>query len=55
MSVSKEKNGTYTVQCWYRERLTGERRKKTKRGFARKAERPIGSATSSQRSRVRQP
>lgn len=38
MSVSKEKNGTYTVQCWYRERLTGERRKKTKRGFARKAE-----------------
>lgn len=38
MSVSKEKNGAYTVQCWYRERLTGERRKKTKRGFARKAD-----------------
>lgn len=24
MSVGKEKNGTYTVQCWYRELLTGE-------------------------------
>lgn len=35
MSVGKEKNGTYTVQCWYREQLTGERHKKTKRSFKR--------------------
>lgn len=38
MSVGKEKNGTYTVQCWYREQLTGERHKKTKRGFKRKSD-----------------
>lgn len=38
MAVGKEKNGTYTVQCWYRDQLTGERRKKTKRGFRKKAE-----------------
>lgn len=38
MSVGKEKNGTHTVQCWYREQLTGERRKKTKRGFKRKSD-----------------
>lgn len=38
MSVGKEKNGTYTVQCWYREQLTGERHKKTKRGFKKKSD-----------------
>lgn len=38
MAVGKEKNGTYTVQCWYRDQLTGERRKKTKRGFRKKAD-----------------
>lgn len=38
MSVGKEKNGTYAVQCWYREQLTGERRKKTKRSFKRKSD-----------------
>lgn len=37
MAVNKEKNGTWTVQCWYRE-WTGARRKKTKRGFRTKAE-----------------
>lgn len=36
--MSKEKNGTYTVQCWYGEHLTWERNKKTKCGFARKAD-----------------
>ena len=37
MSVSRdEKHGTWTVQCWYRD-WTGERRKKTRRGFATKA------------------
>ena len=38
MAVGKGKNGTYTVQCWYRDQLTGERRKKTKRGFRKKAD-----------------
>lgn len=38
MSVGKEKNGTYTVQCWYREQLTGERHKKTKRSFKKKSD-----------------
>lgn len=37
MSVSKNpKNGTWTVQCWYRD-WKGERHKKTKRGFASKS------------------
>lgn len=35
MAVTREKNGTWTVQCWYRD-WTGERRKKTKRGFKTK-------------------
>lgn len=37
MSVSKESNGSYTVQCWYRD-WTGVRKKKTKRGFRTKSE-----------------
>lgn len=47
MSVGKEKNGTYTVQCWYREQLTGERHKKTKRASGRSRTPSDGSATSS--------
>lgn len=38
MSVGKEKNGMYTVQCWYREQLTCERHKKTKWGFKKKSD-----------------
>ncbi|MEE1273239.1 MAG: Arm DNA-binding domain-containing protein, partial [Olegusella sp.] len=38
MSVSRdERRGTWTVQCWYRD-WRGDRRKKTKRGFATKSE-----------------
>lgn len=37
MTVTKEKSGTYTVQCWYRN-WVGERHKKTKRGFRTKSE-----------------
>lgn len=37
MAINKETNGTYTVQAWYRT-WTGERRKKTKRGFRTKAD-----------------
>ena len=36
MSVSKDtERGTYYVQCWYRD-WTGQRKKKTKRGFKTK-------------------
>lgn len=35
MSISREGNGTYTVQVWYKD-WQGARRKKTKRGFATK-------------------
>lgn len=37
MAVLKEDNGTYTVQCWYRN-WVGERHKKAKRGFKTKTE-----------------
>lgn len=38
MAVSKDElRGTWLVQCWYRD-WKGERRKKTKRGFATKRE-----------------
>lgn len=37
MSVSKETNGIYTVQVWYRD-WQDNRRKKTKRGFRTKKE-----------------
>lgn len=37
MAVNKEANGTWTVQCWYRNWLN-ERHKRTKRGFRTKSE-----------------
>lgn len=37
MAVLKSVNGTWEVQCWYRD-CFGERHKKHKRGFATKAE-----------------
>lgn len=49
MSVSKETNGTYTAQVWYRDWEGDSRREKTKRGFRIKSRRASGRRTSLRR------